>query len=613
MQLQSHTTRVHPAHPARVAKPIPRRLLGVRHASGKGNGSIDSVDYPDPEAKYRTYGNFFGGVFKLDADWLQDVPRVRVRNSESRKMEELLELAVLTGKLEPWEARSKLEYLRKRRKNWERIYNYVTKQEVTATLEVIEEANRKVEEALSEEARERNSVNSLKEQLQNLQKEVDAARERLQMTQSRVDQNLKRVNELRAEAVALERMRAATVLEPSTSTSTADAPAASSAPSTSYSPQLELPRVRSSPRSRRGKGLQSSMEMEEALRNFWYPAEFSSKLTKDTMVPFEIFGEPWVLFRDEKGQPSCIKDQCAHRACPLSLGKVVEGRVECPYHGWQFNGDGACTKMPSTAFCRNVGVAALPCAERDGFIWVWPGEGMPDEVPNWTLPPAGFEVHAEIMVDVPVEHGLLMENLLDLAHAPFTHTSTFARGWPVPDFVKFHATKLLSGNWDPYPIDMGFHPPCMVTSMIGLAQPGKIMRGVTADQCENHLHQLHVCMPSKKGHTRLLYRMSLDFMGWLRHVPYIDRVWKGVAGQVLGEDLVLVLGQQDRLQRGGDTWSHPVSYDKIAVRYRRWRNTVAEGDVEGSRELARSASMSAGQMFSIEEDDLPGEQAERTN
>lgn len=128
--------------------------------------------------------------------------------------------------------------------------------------------------------------------------------------------------------------------------------------------------------------------------------------------------------------------------------------------------------------------------------------------------------------------GLLIENLLDLAHAPFTHTSTFARGWPVPDAVKFHATKLLAGNWDPYPIDMAFMPPCMTVSLIGLSQPGKIRRGVTAAQCDKHLHQLHVCMPSKPGHTRLLYRMSLDFIPWLRNVPLIDRVWKSVAAQV---------------------------------------------------------------------------------
>ena len=47
---------------------------------------------------------------------------------------------------------------------------------------------------------------------------------------------------------------------------------------------------------------------------------------------------------------------------------------------WKFNGDGACTEMPSTPFCRNVAVTALPCAEKDGFVWVWPGEGTPTEV-----------------------------------------------------------------------------------------------------------------------------------------------------------------------------------------------------------------------------------------
>jgi chlorophyllide a oxygenase len=55
------------------------------------------------------------------------------------------------------------------------------------------------------------------------------------------------------------------------------------------------------------------------------------KLEADTLVPFEIFGESWVLFRDEKGQPACVKDTCAHRACPLSLGKVVDGQVQCAY------------------------------------------------------------------------------------------------------------------------------------------------------------------------------------------------------------------------------------------------------------------------------------------
>jgi hypothetical protein len=137
--------------------------------------------------------------------------------------------------------------------------------------------------------------------------------------------------------------------------------------------------------------------------------------------------------------------------------------------------------------------------------------------------------------------------------------------------------------------------------------------------------------------------MSLDFMHWTRHVPGIDRFWQSIAAQVgpfavdllarahcpaslrgvamtavccyaawcfrqtpilvmgmdsasilflfslqvLGEDLVLVAGQQDRMSRGADVWANPVSYDKLGVRYRRWRNSgglSAAGQPRGVRE-----------------------------
>ena len=72
---------------------------------------------------------------------------------------------------------------------------------------------------------------------------------------------------------------------------------------------------------------------------------------------------------------------------------------------------------------------------------------------------------------------------------------------------------------------------------------------------------------------------------------------------MLGEDLILVKGQEDRMIRGGDIWQHPVSYDKLAVRYRRWRNSL--DTPEKSEEHASQASlakMSAGELFKIEED-----------
>jgi chlorophyllide a oxygenase len=117
-----------------------------------------SINFEDPEARFRRYGKHFGGLHKLNLDWLESVPRVRVRTKDSRQLDELLELAVLNerlaGRLEPWQARQKLEYLRKRRKNWERIFEYVTKQDAAATLAMIEEANRKVRAGASSAALE---------------------------------------------------------------------------------------------------------------------------------------------------------------------------------------------------------------------------------------------------------------------------------------------------------------------------------------------------------------------------------------------------------------------------------------------------------------------------
>jgi chlorophyllide a oxygenase len=57
-------------------------------------------------------------------------------------------------------------------------------------------------------------------------------------------------------------------------------------------------------------------------------------------------------------------------------------------------------------------------------------------------------------MELPVEHGLLLDNLLDLAHAPFTHTSTFAKGWSVPRYsymLSINYRKLIAENAFPQP------------------------------------------------------------------------------------------------------------------------------------------------------------------
>jgi len=112
------------------------------------------VDYEDPEKTFglRRLGNkAFGKSHTVSprntiSSW---VTSIWTRNTlESRKHDELLELVVLNerlaGRMPAWEARRRLEYLKKRRSNWEAIYNYITTSDAAATLELVEEANRKV-------------------------------------------------------------------------------------------------------------------------------------------------------------------------------------------------------------------------------------------------------------------------------------------------------------------------------------------------------------------------------------------------------------------------------------------------------------------------------------
>ncbi|MGB7416921.1 MAG: Rieske 2Fe-2S domain-containing protein, partial [Thermosynechococcaceae cyanobacterium] len=162
--------------------------------------------------------------------------------------------------------------------------------------------------------------------------------------------------------------------------------------------------------------------LASGLKNYWYAVEFSSKLLSTNLISVELFDEPWVLFRNPQGQVACIEDECAHRACPLSLGQVVDGTVQCGYHGWQYDSEGGCTHMPSCQHI-HVSVKSLPCKEQSGMIWVWPGSTEPTPLSGQIYQiPDGFQLHAEVEIELPVEHGLLLENLLDLAHAPFTHT-----------------------------------------------------------------------------------------------------------------------------------------------------------------------------------------------
>ncbi|MEO8444455.1 MAG: Rieske 2Fe-2S domain-containing protein, partial [Gammaproteobacteria bacterium] len=111
--------------------------------------------------------------------------------------------------------------------------------------------------------------------------------------------------------------------------------------------------------------------------NFWYPAGRGMDIT-GSPVRRRILAQDFVLWRDAAGQAHCLANTCIHRGGSLADGKVRDGEVQCPYHGWRFAGDGQCTAIPSLGKLARIPgrarVDAYPVAEKYGLVFVFLGD-----------------------------------------------------------------------------------------------------------------------------------------------------------------------------------------------------------------------------------------------
>lgn len=113
-------------------------------------------------------------------------------------------------------------------------------------------------------------------------------------------------------------------------------------------------------------------------KHCWYPVAFIQDLPHDRPYGFSLYGEPLVLFQDAQGRLACLSDRCCHRAAKLSDGQLVNGYLECLYHGWRYEIHGQCVHIPQlpaeTPIPHIARVRSFVVAERQGIIWIWLGE-----------------------------------------------------------------------------------------------------------------------------------------------------------------------------------------------------------------------------------------------
>ncbi|EYF06216.1 aromatic ring-hydroxylating dioxygenase subunit alpha [Chondromyces apiculatus] len=161
----------------------------------------------------------------------------------------------------------------------------------------------------------------------------------------------------------------------------------------------------------------------------WFIVAMASELQRKPIARM-LLGMPLVLFRDGEGHPGVLLDRCPHRNVPLSIGEVVDGQLQCAYHGWRFDGRGACRFVPSLlgepgAKARNaMSFAAL---EQDGFLWVYSTPGETPTTSPYRFPQLGEKGYTAVRRRVTSESTMhaALENALDVPHTQYLHRGLF--------------------------------------------------------------------------------------------------------------------------------------------------------------------------------------------
>lgn len=172
-----------------------------------------------------------------------------------------------------------------------------------------------------------------------------------------------------------------------------------------------------------------SASKTNSLRSFWYIACQSKDLGNKPKA-ISILGKHLALFRGSENKVVAIEDRCLHRNAKLSEGRVKDGCIVCPYHGWSFDSTGEVKDIPSEGGClkKKRKQKTMPVIEQQDYIYVWLGdeeptkEQKPFDIPHYSTP--GFH---KIKLINYFESSVTncVENFIDIPHTVFVHPGIF--------------------------------------------------------------------------------------------------------------------------------------------------------------------------------------------
>ncbi|CAO5239477.1 3-ketosteroid 9alpha-monooxygenase subunit A [Frankia sp. AgKG'84/4] len=190
--------------------------------------------------------------------------------------------------------------------------------------------------------------------------------------------------------------------------------------------------------------------------NGWFVVAQAHEIEPGRTKNLYYFGKDLVLFRGTDGTPYLFDAYCPHLGANLGVGgKVVDGSLQCPFHGWRFEGStGSCVEVPYDDvdhIPKTASARTYPVVERNHMIWAW--HHLERAEPTYEVPEVP-EFHDPDWLPIEVREFEIAtccqdmaENNVDTPHFLYVHGQPSI---PEEDFViegHYKRTTGMDGNF----------------------------------------------------------------------------------------------------------------------------------------------------------------------
>ena len=163
----------------------------------------------------------------------------------------------------------------------------------------------------------------------------------------------------------------------------------------------------------------------------WYVIGETDNFHSNKPYKITIWNKDYVIWKDILTKELyAMDDDCSHKGAALSSGYISKGScITCPYHGYEFGGNGSLCKVPGLSFtpssCKNQ--RTYPVIEKNGWIYlntISKADYQTNHTDLFKEPEAMHPDFSPIFLNVIFKaySRIITENSLDVMHIGFVHT-----------------------------------------------------------------------------------------------------------------------------------------------------------------------------------------------